>query len=62
VAQNVDPKVREKVWLTPDQIDDLQQRNEAIVALMYDTGLRIVELVTVNVGMLREQQRVVFAN
>jgi integrase/recombinase XerC/integrase/recombinase XerD len=54
------------VWLTPDQVDDLrsacystgadylQQRNEAIIALMYDTGLRVGELVAVDVDMLRE--------
>ncbi len=66
MAQNLDSKVRAKVWLTPDQIDDirsacystgadyLQQRNEAIIALMYDTGLRVGELVAVDVDMLRE--------
>jgi integrase/recombinase XerC/integrase/recombinase XerD len=54
------------VWLTPNQVDDLrsacystgadylQQRNEAIIALMYDTGLRVGELVAVDVDMLRE--------
>lgn len=52
--------------LTPDQVDELrtacyeigaaylQQRNEAIITLMYDTGLRVVELVQVDVEMLRE--------
>ena len=66
MTQNTDSKVRAKVWLTPDQIDEmrsacystgadyLQQRNEAIVALMYDTGLRVGELVAVDVDMLRE--------
>ena len=66
MAQNLDSKVRAKVWLTPDQIDDLrsacystgasylQQRNEAIIALMYDTGLRVGELVAVDVDMLRD--------
>ena len=66
MAQNLDSKVRAKVWLTPDQVDDLrsacystgadylQQRNEAIIALMYDTGLRVGELVAVDVDMLRE--------
>jgi integrase/recombinase XerC/integrase/recombinase XerD len=54
------------VWLTPGQVDDLrsacyltgsdylQQRNEAIIGLMYDTGLRVGELVAVDVDMLRE--------
>jgi len=66
VAQNLDSKVRAKVWLTPGQVDDLrsacyltgsdylQQRNEAIIGLMYDTGLRVGELVAVDVDMLRE--------
>jgi len=66
MAQNTDSKVRAKVWLTPDQVDDLrsacystgadylQQRNEAIIALMYDTRLRVGELVAVDVDMLRE--------
>jgi len=66
MAQNLDSKVRAKVWLTPDQVDDLrsacystgadylQQRNEAIIAFMYDTGLRVGELVAVDVDMLRE--------
>ena len=66
MAQNLDSKVRAKVWLTPDQVDNLrsacystgadylQQRNEAIIALMYDTGLRVGELVAVDVDMLRE--------
>ncbi len=56
----------------PDQIDDLrsacystgadylQQRNEAIIALMYDTGLRVGELVSVDVDMLREGNSVLY--
>ena len=72
MAQNLDSKVRAKVWLTPDQIDDLrsacystgadylQQRNEAIIGLMYDTGLRVGELVAVDVDMLREKNSAVY--
>jgi len=68
MAQNTDTQVRAKVWLTPDQVDDLrsacysigadylQQRNEAIIGLMYDTGLRVGELVAVDVSMLRGGQ------
>lgn len=60
---------RAKVWLTPEQVDALrsacydvgaeylQQRNETIVALLYDTGLRVSELVAVDVEMLREGNR-----
>lgn len=66
MPENADSKVRAKVWLTPDQVDTLrtacyetgasylQQRNEAIIALTYDTGLRVGELVDLNVEMLRE--------
>ena len=72
MTQNTDSKVRAKVWLTPPQIDDmrsacystgadyLQQRNEAIVALMYDTGLRVGELVAVDVDMLRESNSALY--
>jgi len=60
MAQNLGSKVRAKVWLTPDQIDHLrsacystgadylQQRNKAIMGLMYDTGFRVGELVAVD--------------
>lgn len=34
--------------------DYLRQRNEAIITLMYDTGLRVGELVGLDVEMLRE--------
>jgi integrase/recombinase XerC/integrase/recombinase XerD len=66
MPKNANSKVRGKVWLTPDQVDALrtacyetgvsylQQRNETIVALTYDTGLRVGELVNVDVEMLRE--------
>jgi len=66
MPQNRNSKVRAKVWLTPDQIDlmrnacyeigadYLRPRNDAIIALMYDTGLRVGELVAVDVAMLRE--------
>ncbi|GGL64225.1 tyrosine-type recombinase/integrase [Halocalculus aciditolerans] len=58
-------QVRAKVWVVPDQVetlrstcyaigaDYLQQRNEAIVTTMYDTGLRVGELVQLNVELLR---------
>lgn len=66
MAENTHSKVQAKVWLTPTQVDKLrsacystgadylQQRNEAIIALMYDTGLRVGELVAIDVDMLRE--------
>jgi integrase/recombinase XerC/integrase/recombinase XerD len=66
MGENTDTKVRATVWLKPGQVDALrsacydvgadylQQRNEAIIALMYDTGLRVGELVAVDVEHLRD--------
>jgi integrase/recombinase XerC/integrase/recombinase XerD len=63
--EHANSKVRAKVWVTPDQVetlrstcyttgaDYLQQRNEAIVTTMYDTGLRVGELVQLDVELLR---------
>ncbi len=57
---------RAGAWLTPDQIDAmrtacydrfasyLQARNDAIITLMYDTGLRVGELVALDESMLRD--------
>ena len=66
MGENTVTKVRAKVWLRPEQIDALrsacydtgadylQQRNEAIIALMYDTGVRVGELVALDVDHLRD--------
>jgi len=65
MSESANSKVRAKVWVTPDQVeslrsasysagaDYLQQRNEAIIAFMYDTGLRVGELVQIDVDFLR---------
>lgn len=65
MSESANSKVRAKVWVTPAQVealrsacyaigaDYLQQRNEAIVVTMYDTGLRVGELVQLNVELLR---------
>jgi integrase/recombinase XerD len=65
MSESTNSKVRAKVWMTPDQVETLrsasyrtgaeylQQRNEAIIAFMYDTGLRVGELVQVDVHLLR---------
>ena len=72
MAQNVDSKVQAKVWLKPEQIeqlrsacysvgvDYLQQRNEAIVALLADTGLRVGELVAVDTDYLRDDNTALY--
>ena len=58
-------KVRAKVWMTPNQVEALrsacyttgaeylQQRNEAIIAFTYDTGLRVGEIVQIDKTLLR---------
>lgn len=66
MSESANSQVRAKVWLKPHQIDELrtacydvgadylQQRNEAIVATLADTGLRVGELVALDVEHLRE--------
>ena len=66
MAESANSQVRAKVWLKPDQVDALrtacydggakylQQRNEAIVATLADTGLRVGELVALDVDHLRD--------
>jgi integrase/recombinase XerD len=65
MSNSVNSKVRAKVWVTPNQVEALrsacyttgaeylQQRNEAIIAFMYDTGLRVGELVQIDKTLLR---------
>lgn len=69
MKQNVDSKVRAKVWVTPEQVDEMRtatlqnsasylaERNEAIIALLSDTGLRVGELVELDVDYLRNDNR-----
>ena len=66
MTENTDSQVRAKVWLRPEQVDALRsacydvgvdylrQRNEAVIALMYDTGVRVGELVAIDVDHLRD--------
>ena len=66
MTANAETQVRAKVWLKPNQVDRLrtacyevgatflQQRNEAIIALLYDSGLRVGELVALDVDLLRD--------
>ena len=61
MGEYANSKVRAKVRVTPDQVealrsayyatgaDYLQQRNEAIITTMYDTGLRVGELVQLDI-------------
>jgi len=68
MPETTNSKVDEKakVWLHPEQVEELrnavyecrpsylQQRDDALIQLMYNTGLRVGELVQVNVEMLRD--------
>lgn len=66
MSDNADTQVRASVWLKPDQVDALrtavyrcrpdylQARDDAILATLYDTGLRVGELVALDVDHLRE--------
>lgn len=72
MSENTDTKVRASVWLKPEQVDAMRTacydrfadylapRNEAIITVMYDTGLRVGELVDVDVSMLRESNTVLY--
>jgi integrase/recombinase XerC/integrase/recombinase XerD len=66
MSENTETKVKADAWLKPEQVESLrsacysigaeylQQRNEAIIALLADTGLRVGELVAVDVDFLRD--------
>ena len=72
MVENTDSQVRAKVWLKPDQIEDLrsacysigadylQQRNEAMIAMLADTGVRVGELVWIDVAMLRDNNSALY--
>lgn len=65
MSESAEAQVRAKVWLLPDQVEQLrsaayatgaeylQQRNEVLLAFLYDTGLRVGEAVQVDVELLR---------
>ena len=72
MSEIVDSKVQAGVWLKPPQVeslrsacysvgaDYLQQRNEAIIALLADTGLRVSELVKLNIDHLRDENTALY--
>ncbi|QIO21299.1 site-specific integrase [Haloarcula sp. JP-L23] len=66
MAENTDSQGQATVWLEPGQVNELRtaahadrflsylrNRNETIITLMYDTGLRVGELVQLDVEMFR---------
>ena len=73
MSQKTNSNIRAKVWLEPAQVDALrnacyddsfasylQQRNDAIIGLLYDSGLRVGELVQLDVGMLRDNNTALY--
>jgi integrase/recombinase XerC/integrase/recombinase XerD len=65
-------KARASAWLKPGQVDALrtavyrcrpdylQQRDDALLALMYDTGLRVGETVALDVDHLRDEHTTLY--
>jgi len=72
MTENANTKTRAKTWVRPEQVDDLrsavyrcrpdylQQRDDSIIALMYDTGLRVGELVALDVDHLRDENTALY--
>lgn len=72
VTGTTDSQVRAKVWVTPGQVASLRNassrasasyleaRNDALLALLYDTGLRVGELVQLDVANLRDELTAVY--
>lgn len=73
MSPKTNSNIRAKVWLEPAQVDSLrnacydnsfasylQQRNDAIIGLLYDSGLRVGELVQLDVGMLRDNNTALY--
>ncbi len=64
MTDSANSQTQAKVWLKPDQVDALrtavfrcrppylQGRDDAIITMLYDTGLRVGELTALNVGHL----------
>ena len=69
MPDSANSKVQATVWVTPEQVDRLrtaayeigaeylQQRNETVIQFAYDTGLRVGELVAVDINHLRESNQ-----
>jgi len=72
MGESVNSQVRAKVWVTPEQVDQMRtailqasadylaERNDAMIAMLYDAGLRVGELVDVDVEHLREQNAKIY--
>ena len=72
MTDTINSKVQASAWLKPDQVEAmrtavyrcrppyLQGRDDAILALAYDAGLRVGELVGVDVENLRENNSLLY--
>lgn len=73
MAKSTNSQVRAGVWVDPEQVEQLRtaayadrfasylkQRNEAIVTVLADTGLRVGELVGLDVKFLRNGNSEIF--
>ena len=70
MSDDVNSKVQASVWLKPDQLDALrtavyrcrpdylQERDDTILTLMSDTGVRVGELVAIDTDHLRDDNSV----
>lgn len=70
-TQSDDYDPRAAVWLKPEQVERMRStavansatylasRNDVIIAVLYDTGLRVGELVNLNVEMLDLQEGII---
>jgi len=72
MASNAETQTQKaQVWLKPEQVDDLRSatveqsvdylapRNDALIATLYDTGLRVGEAVKLDVDMLDLDESVI---
>jgi integrase/recombinase XerC/integrase/recombinase XerD len=73
MPSEINSNIQASVWLEPSQVESLrnacydesfasylQQRNDAIITLMYDTGLRVGELVQIDEPMLRDDNSALY--
>ena len=72
MSDNGNSKIQASVWLKPDQLDALrtavyrcrpdylQERDDTILTLMYDTGVRVGELVAIDTDHLRDDNSVLY--
>lgn len=72
MSTSVDSKVKPRAWLVPEQVEKmrttcysigheyLQNRNEALIQFLYDTGLRVGECVSCDHEQLQNENAAIF--